>query len=402
MLKTVDLINELKEEYHSILKFWMKNAKDTVGRGFYGEVDINGVPVKNAPRGLVLNTRILWTFSSAYIFTQNREYLDIAHYSYKYLLKYFWDKKYGGLYWSINRKGKVLDSRKQIYGQAFGIYAFTEYYRATQIEESLEYAFKLFNCIELYSLDATNGGYLEAFSREWMPLDDMRLSKKDQNEPKSMNTHLHILEAYTNLYKLSKDFEVKVKLGELIRIFYNHILNKEKNRLQLFFDFKWNVKSSIISFGHDIECSWLLYEAALLCEEKDLVEEVAAISLQMADHVLKEGLASDNSLFNEKDSISGLYDTQRHWWVQAEAMVGFINAWQISDKTIYLETAIKLWKYIKSHVIDHDGGEWFARIDNNGHPILTDAKIDFWKCPYHNTRALKELITRIKDKDFLL
>ncbi len=402
MLKTVDLINELKEEYHSILKFWMKNAIDTVGRGFFGEVDINGVPVKNAPRGLVLNTRILWTFSSAYIFTQNREYLDIAHYSYKYLLKYFWDKKYGGLYWSINRKGKVLDSRKQIYGQAFGIYAFTEYYRATQIEESLEYAFKLFNCIELYSLDATNGGYLEAFSREWMPLDDMRLSKKDQNEPKSMNTHLHILEAYTNLYKLSKDFEVKVKLGELIRIFYNHILNKEKNRLQLFFDFKWNVKSSIISFGHDIECSWLLYEAALLCEEKDLVEEVAAISLQMADHVLKEGLASDNSLFNEKDSISGLYDTQRHWWVQAEAMVGFINAWQISDKTIYLETAIKLWKYIKSHVIDHDGGEWFARIDNNGHPILTDAKIDFWKCPYHNTRALKELITRIKDKDFLL
>ncbi len=402
MLKTVDLINELKEEYHSILKFWMKNAIDSAGWGFYGEVDINGVSVKDAPRGLVLNTRILWTFSSAYIFTQNREYLDIAYYSYKYLLKYFWDKKYGGLYWSVNRKGKVLDSRKQIYGQVFGIYAFTEYYRATQNEDSLEYAFKLFNCIELYSLDTTNGGYLEAFSREWMPLEDMRLSEKDQNEPKSMNTHLHIMEAYTNLYKLSKDFKVKVKLRELIEIFFNHILDKEKCRLQLFFDFKWNVKSSIISFGHDIECSWLLYEAALLCEEKDLVEEVAAISLQMADHVLKEGLASDNSLFNEKDSISGLYDTQRHWWVQAEAMVGFINAWQISDKTIYLEAAIKLWKYIKTYVIDHDGGEWFARIDNNGHPILTDAKIDFWKCPYHNTRALKELITRIKDKDIQL
>ena len=388
------LKKEMGDELARLLDYWIKNSYDIDYGGFLGGRDFYNQMVENAEKGSVLNARILWTFSAAYNFTQNEQYLEPATRAYQYLLDYFWDKENGGLFWSVYHDGSVLSSRKQIYAQGFGIYGLSEYYRATNNKQSLDYAIQLFELIEKYSYDNDNDGYIEALSKNWEKLDDMRLSEKDANEPKSMNTHLHILEPYTNLYRVWKDKRLEEKMKGLIQVFTRYIINSETSNFELFFDYDWKVKSDIISYGHDIEGAWLLAEAAHELGNKELIEEVEKYTIRMVDATIKDGFDKDGSVFYEKES--GHLDEDKHWWPQAEAMVGLTYAWKITGKTQYLEIMSQTWKFIKENIVDTKNGEWFWRVNNKGIANTNDVKLGFWKCPYHNSRALMEVMGLLK------
>ncbi|MDA3853714.1 MAG: AGE family epimerase/isomerase, partial [Bacteroidales bacterium] len=268
-------------------------------------------------------------------------------------------------------------------------------YKATGNKAALDYAIQLYDLIEKYSCDTLNGGYIEALSRDWKPLEDMRLSDKDANEPKSMNTHLHILEPYINLYRVWKSEVLATKIRGLIGIFQEHIINHKTDHFQLFFDYNWNVKSDIVSYGHDIEGAWLLVEAAYELGDANLVKAVERQCVRLVDATIAEGLASDGSIYNEKNGLH--LDDDRHWWPQAEAMVGFVYAWKITGEERYLEKLMKTWNYIFTHIIDKENGEWFWRCDNAGRPNLEDVKLGFWKCPYQKSRAEMEVILIIQN-----
>lgn len=383
----------MKAELQRILSYWIDQTQDKEHGGFVGTRDHYNQLVPGAEKGAVLNARILWTFSAAYNFTQNPGYLKLANRAYHYMVDRFIDPINSGLYWSLNEDGKVANSRKQIYAQGFGIYGFSEYYKATQNKEALQHAIYLFKLIEKHSCDRNYGGYIESLSEDWSPLEDMRLSPKDANEPKSMNTHLHILEPYTNLYRVWPDEQLKKKMGDLTRVFLDHIINKKTSHFQLFFDYDWTVRSGIVSFGHDIEGAWLLAEAAYELDDDKLIDEVEDISLKMVDAVLAEGMANDGSVYYEQENKH--LDTDKHWWPQAEAMVGLIYAWKISGDKNYLETMNKTWHFIQTYLIDNKNGEWFWSVDNNGIPTTNNDKAGFWKCPYHNSRALIEVIKNL-------
>jgi mannobiose 2-epimerase len=318
----------------------------------------------------------------------------MAERAFNYLDEFFVDKKNGGVYWEVDCKGKPVNTRKQAYAQGFAIYGLSEYYRASGDERSLELAQKLFWTVEKYYLDKELGGYIEALSEDWSPLEDMRLSVKDANEPKSMNTHLHIIEPYTNLYRSWKNPILGDSIRKLIRVFLNKIIDNNTAHFNLFFDMDWTVKSTIVSYGHDIEGSWLLSEAAEVLGDEELIKETNAMALRMVNVTRDEGSDADGSIFYEREGKH--LDTDKHWWPQAEAMVGYTDAWKKSGDKSYLISAEKVWDFIDLHIVDHALGEWFWRVDTEGNPYVLDEKIGFWKCPYHNTRALIEVINRIK------
>jgi len=384
-----DSVIEAKD---NLLQFWLENSIDKENGGFYGEADSELVN-KKADKSLILNSRILWSFANAYREDRDPEYLEMAERAYDYLIKNFEDQKFGGFYWLLNYKGEVKQAKKQIYGQAFCIYAFSEYYRAAEKEEALKKAVDIFAQIENKSYDPEYGGYFEAFSRDWSPTADMSLSKKDLNTAKSMNTHLHILEAYTNLYRVWPDPELKQKLEELIKVTINKIVDQKEYHFKLFFDQEWSSKSDIISYGHDIEGSWLIYEAAEVLGEQVLLEITEDIALKMAAAVLKNGTAADGSIYYEFEA--GKLDSDRHWWPQAEAVVGFINAYQLSGEEKFIKAAVKNWNYIIERLVDKENGGWFWLVDEQGKPS-TKPKINAWKSPYHSSRACFESINRIK------
>ena len=384
------------DELTRLLNYWINNSYDLNYGGFLGGRDFYNREIENAEKGAVLNARILWTFSAAYNFSNNYSYLEAAVRAYTYLIDYFWDKENGGLFWSLNHDGSVISSRKQIYAQGFGIYGLSEYYRATKDEQALNYAIQLFELIEKYSFDSEFGGYIEALSDKWEKLDDMRLSDKDANEPKSMNTHLHILEPYTNLYRVWKNNLLKEKIKGLLQVFTHYIINSKTYHFDLFFDYDWKVKSDIESYGHDIEGSWLLAEAAHEIGNEKLIEEVEKYTIRMVNATLKEGMDSDGSVFYEKEA--GYVDDDKHWWPQAEALVGLTYAWKITGKSQYLDIMLKTWQFIKENMVDKENGEWFWRVNNLGLPNTIDVKLGFWKCPYHNSRALMEVIGLLKIK----
>ena len=390
------LKKEMNAELHNILHYWIDHTLDLKHGGFVGARDHFNQLVPRSEKGAVLNARILWTFSAAYNFTSETKYLKMANRSYDYLINHFIDSVHGGVFWSLDENGNVTNPRKQIYAQGFGIYGFSEYYKATQNKEALQQAICLFELIEKHSYDQVHGGYIEALSEDWSPLEDMRLSPKDANEPKSMNTHLHILEPYTNLYRVWKDERFEKKIRELIRVFLDHIINRETGHFQLFFGNDWVVRSNITSFGHDIEGAWLLLEAAVELGDQELIKEVEAISLKMVDTVLAEGMAPDGSVYYELEN--GHLDTDKHWWGQAEALVGLVYAWKISGKRQYLETLNKTWQFIQAKIIDKTNGEWYWSVDEKGNPTTNNDKAGFWKCPYHNSRALIEVVKILSDQ----
>jgi cellobiose epimerase len=395
-----DILNSYKqamldELIKDILPFWMNNTVDNEHGGFYGEVSNDLVVNKEAHKAGVINSRVLWTFSTAYRFFGDEAYLQMADHAYDFLINSFWDKEYSGIYWLVDYKGNAVDDKKQIYNIAFAVYGLTEYYRASGKKESLDKAIELYNCIERYSYDSTNKGYFEALARDWKDLADTRLSAKEINCKKSMNTHLHILEAYTNLFRVWKDDEFRNKFKELIEVTADYIVDNEEYRFKLFFDEKWNSLDNGISYGHDIEGSWLLFEAAEVLGDEALINRVKDISLGMAKKVIENGIDEKNGgLLNEKHS-DGRLDNYKAWWPQAEAMVGFLNAYELNNNEEYLKASFDIWNFTDKYFVDKTNGEWFNEVSLEGKTDEKMKKVDAWKCPYHNGRACFEIATRI-------
>ena len=379
----------------NILPFWLNNMIDRENRGFYGRIDGHGQLHADAEKGAILNARILWTFSAAYRVLKRPEYLAAATRAKDYILEHFYDREFGGIYWSLDCFGRPKDTKKQFYAIGFVIYGLSEYARATGDREALDYAIRLFECIEQHSLDRKDNGYIEACTREWGEIADMRLSDFDANYPKSQNTHLHIIEPYTNLYRVWKDEHLEKALRNLINIFTDKILNPETHHLDLFFDNDWTRGAGHLeSYGHDIECSWLMHEAALVLGDEEVLKKVEPI-VQLVAKASEKGLNADGSMVHEANVDTGHVDDDLHWWVQAEAVVGFFNVYQYFGDEQALEKVTRCWQYIKQNLIDYDNGEWYWSRHADGTLNLDDDKAGFWKCPYHNGRMCLELIERI-------
>ena len=387
----------------NILPFWLK-MQDMENGGYYGQMKGDGTIVKDANKGGILNARILWSFSAAYRVLGNPEYLQAATRAKDYFVEHFIDPIYGGTYWELDYKGNPIDTKKQFYAIGFAIYGLSEYTRATGDREALNLALSLFNVIEEHSLDQVYNGYIEACTREWGTIADMRLSELDANYPKSQNTHLHIIEPYTNLYQCMKELpeapdemrHVECALRNLIDIFCDHILNPQTSHLDLFFENDWTRGAGHLeSYGHDIECSWLMHEAALVLADEEVLRKVEPIVRRVAK-ASEKGLNADGSMTHEANLDTGYVDADRHWWVQAEAVVGFYNIYQYFHDEDAMEKTLACWQYIKENLIDEELGEWFWSCDPEGNINRHDDHAGFWKCPYHNSRMCLELIERIK------
>lgn len=408
----------------NILRFWLEKMIDHENGGFYGRIDANEVLHPEAEKGAILNARILWSFSAAYRVLGNPEYLEAATRAKDYFIEHFIDKEYGGVYWSVDYKGNPLDTKKQFYAIGFAIYGMSEYARATSDREALECALQLFDCIEEYALDREYNGYIEACTREWGKIADMRLSELDANFPKSQNTHLHIIEPYANLYRCLKELQastscdyvpvigsvlpvdvavsmetlirVEAALRNVITIFTDYILNPETHHLDLFFEMDWTRGAGHLeSYGHDIECSWLMHEAALVLGDPQVLEKVEPI-VRMVAKASEKGLRPDGSMIHEANLTTGHVDDDLHWWVQAENVVGWFNLYQHFGDEQALQRAVQCWEYIKTQLIDWEHGEWHWSRHPDGSLNNVDDKAGFWKCPYHNSRMCLEIIERTR------
>lgn len=383
-----------KELEENILGYWMDNMVDREEGGFYGKIDGHNRLHRQAPKGAVMNTRVLWTFSAAYRVLGGEQYREVADRAFAYIREYFIDKANGGVFWELDHRGQAINPKKQVYAQGFALYAFTEYYRATACREAMELSIQLFELIEKCK-DKRFGGYWEAFTEDWQPIADMRLSDKDQNEAKTMNTHLHILEPYSNLLRIWKDDRLLQSQKELIRVFLYKIRSADSGHLQLFFDEKWECRSTILSYGHDIEAAWLLLEAVELVDDPDLRREVEEAVVRIVE-AASEGLMVTGGVAYER---SGEYlDKDRHWWVQAEAVVGFLYAEEIQPNRGYREKAAQVWDYIQQNIIDTENGEWYWSRRDDGTVNNIEDKAGFWKCPYHNSRMCLEMMEHFQLK----
>lgn len=383
-----ELLSELTE---NILPFWMERMPNPHNGGFYGELTADNEVVAGAPQSSVMYGRILWTFSAAYRLLGKEEYRLTAERAMDYLLHHFYDAEHGGIYWSVDSQGNPLDTKKQFYALGFAIYGLSEYNRATGDAKALEYAIELFESIEAHSFDPEFNGYLEAKTRDWHEIGDMRLSDKDENEKKTMNTHLHIIEPYTNLYRVWRNDRLKERIVNLIGIFMDQIYSPDTHHLGLFFDERWNEKSTgTYSYGHDIEASWLLLEAACETGDNTRVEAVKA-SCELIAQAAMEGHLPNASMAYERHSDRSV-DYERHWWVQAEAVVGLFYLYRFHSDENALRQAISTWGYIKQNLVDREHGEWFWSVYADGTINRRDCKAGFWKCPYHNGRMCMEII----------
>lgn len=384
----------------NILPFWRDRVADRQRGGFHGAMDSEGRLMLEADRGVVLNTRILWTFSAAARLV-DPAWREPADWACDYLTAHFVDPAHDGLVWMVSADGRPVSARKQIYAQAFGIYAFAEHHRATGRPQSLELAERLFRLIERHAYDAAHGGYFEARDRDWTTLSDVRLSDKDLNSPKSMNTHLHVLEAYTNLVRVWPDPLLMARLKELVQLMMDRLI--ENGHFILFVDADWKPQSDHISYGHDIEGSWLLVEAARIVGDAALASRARHVAMTMARAVLNGGIDHDGSLFFEADAKGDVVDADKHWWVQAEAVIGFYNAYQLSGDPRFISAARKAWDYVDARLVDRSHGEWRAKLTRTGEPLSTAQDPDAvlvgpWKCPYHNARLCYEMIERLTEQ----
>ncbi|MFC0515019.1 AGE family epimerase/isomerase [Mucilaginibacter angelicae] len=387
--------NELTEELKNILNYWLNHTVDEVNGGFWGKIDNDNQVTPGAAKGSVLNARILWSFSAAYNQNPDEAYLQAAKRAYDYIKAHFVDDEFGGVYWSVGYKGDKLDTKKQVYANAFTIYALSEYYIASKSETVKEEAISLYHLLVDKSYDQDKTGYLEAFTRDWQPLGDLRLSAKDANEKKTMNTHLHVLEAYTNLYRIWPNDGLKQQIETLINNFFDHFIDAEAGHLVLFFDEDWNRRSDTVSYGHDIEATWLLLEAAETIGNHEMITRINGICIAIAEATI-QGLDTDGGLWYEYEPAGDHLIKEKHWWVQAEAMVGFYNTWQVSSNDKYLQLALHNWAFVKDKILDKQNGEWFWGIKADGSIMPGEDKAGLWKCPYHNSRACIEIIKRIK------
>ena len=390
------LRTEMEEELTGrILTFWMEEAPDQRHGGVVGLITGDGERHEDAPKGAILHARFLWAFSAAYRELGDPRYREMADRAAAYFTSHFTDSVHGGVFWMLDALGQPIETRKHVYAQAFAIYALSEHFRSTGNAGSLEAAIALFRLVEAHAYDGEHGGYEEAFTREWTLLGDVRLSEQDANERKSMNVHLHLLEAYTTLHTVWPDAHVRARLEALIALFQDTIIGPTGTHVGCFFTADWKPRSSVISFGHDIETSWLLVEASRAVSRGAFCERARHTALRIASSVLEEGYdASHGGVYNER-AADGHLDTDKEWWQQAEAIVGFLGAYQESGRTEFLDAAWSTWTFVKEYLRDERHGEWHRRVSRMG--VLRPAfeKVSPWKCPYHNTRACLEVLSRV-------
>ena len=382
-------VEEVRENLTSnILPYWLA-LKDPRG-GFYGEVKADGTVLYDAPRGVILNARLIWSFAAAYGALEDDRCLVAAVHARDWFLDHFCDHKYGGVYWSVDASGERLETKKQLYAQGFAIYGLSELYRVTKDDEALKNAINLYKVVETHFADPENGGYIEALSRDFSPLEDMSLSESDINADKTMNSHLHILEAYSNLYQVWPDEGLKEALEKLLDIVGEKVLGPD-GHLQLYFKRDWTVIPGAVSYGHDIETSWLALESAFALRDAAVVNRVRPWARKVAD-AGNEGLLPDGSMRYEK-LPDGHFDDSRQWWVQAETVVGNLWLWKYHADAAAWDRAVTAWGYIREHLVDGLSGEWWWAILPDGSRDLSQPKAGFWKCPYHNTRMCLQVLS---------
>lgn len=383
--------NELTD---NILNYWTKRVYDPKQERFLGYIGPDEQADPDAPLGVVLVSRILWTFSSVYALYPTAIYRKMADEAYRTLTELFWDNGNGGVYWLVKPEGEPSDSSKQFYGQAFALYAFAEYARIFNHAPSRQLAVSLFHLIEGYGFDSQFGGYFEAMTTDWSAKSADYITPKGDRMNKSMNTHLHILEAYTNLYRVSPEDDLKDKIAGLLEIFTTKIINPANHHFHMFFDYDWSVQSTAISYGHDIEGSWLLWEAAEVLGDRHLAESLKPLVIRMAEAVAEQAVDPEGGLYNESDQDH--WDKNFHWWPQSEAVVGFYNAWQLTGNEQFRAKAEKAWSFIRKYQVDQVNGEWFGWITPQ-YTVRPMARVSAWKCPYHNGRMCMEMIRRMKE-----
>ena len=383
----------------NILPFWLKHARNNKD-GFHAFIGEDMAVRDDQPHGALLTSRILWTFAAAYRRYQDPAYLEMARTAYGDLTKNFTDSVDGGIFWSVGADLKPDDTRKQIYGEAFAIYGLAEYFRATGDQAALTQAVAIYQLIEKHARDPVHGGYFDALDRKWRRQSGNLLG----SAPKSQNSHIHILEAYTNLLRVWPDAGLRQRQRELIELHLQRIIDPRTNHLILFMRDDWSRIGDEISYGHDIELSWLLVEAATVLGDEDLLARVKAKAVAMAG-ALAPGLDEDGGMFNE-GTLHGPTNTNKEWWVQAEAVVGFLNAYQLSGDARYFAQVQRTWHFIQTRLVDRQHGDWHNMLRRDGSPILAYpqpngpafpvAKLSVWKCPYHNARACLELVERLE------
>jgi len=388
-------IKELNNELSRLLNFWVNHVFDSEINEMIPGLSMDGQFQPKTHQSLVSISRCLWSFSRVYNYNSNSKCLSIAHQLYESLLEHFYDKKHGGFFWSIESNGTVHDSKKQAYGHGFVLYAFSEYYKTTKLPDVLSKAEYVYKIIIDQFYDEQNRGFWEAKNQDWSNIKDMRLSQKDENYPKSMNTHLHILEPFTNLYRVAPSGELKKQIEKLIDLFCNQIIDSETGHLRLFFSEDWIPSSKTVSFGHEIEASWLIHEAAHIVGNKELLERFRNSTLRLTYNTLRYGFDYEKGgIYNELSQNH--LDTSKDWWAQAEALVGFLDAFIIKSDEVFFDAFEQTWNNIKNDFIDHVNGEWHWRVDENNRVDTSLPKVGFWKNWYHNSRALIESIERLE------
>ena len=377
-------------ECHNIANWWIEHSLDTTFGGFHGEIDFKNGVKPNANKGIILNSRILWFFSQAAKKYNDAHYRQIAERSYQYLLNHFDDALHGGVFWELDYTGKCIDGKKQTYAQSFAIYGLSAYYLLANDQRAIDKALQYFSLIEEHAVDQTHGGYLEAFTENWQNLDDVRLSEKDMNSPKSMNTHIHILEAYTALYRATKNTQVGIALSKLITLIFERILDPKTHHLFLFLNKDWTDLSESFSYGHDIECSWLLWDALNTLDVPLLSKKYRSYVIKMAQVCLAQSIGDLGQVCDHFTFVDQSKHQDSYWWVQAEALVGFLNAYQLTGENEYLLACEKIWQFTQEQHIDHKNGEWHWVAKQEQNPTCLEYKAGFWKGPYHNGRAMME------------
>ncbi len=384
---------EIKSELENhIIPFW-NNLCDYEKGGFYGYMSSDLELDKNAEKGVILHSRILWFYSNCYLTLKREDCLEKAKHCFEFLKKYCVDRDRGGVYWLMNADGSVSDSMKHTYCQAFFIYAMASYYDASKDKEALDLAMSVFETVETNCVDEV--AYLEAQSKEFELVENDALSENGLMADKTMNTVLHLIEAYTELYRVNPDKKVLERLKFQLELTYDKIYDKEGHKLLVFFDREMKVIGDIHSYGHDIEATWLLDRACGIIGDRELTEKISAMNRAIVANIAD--IAFENgSLNNERDKTE--INKIRIWWVQAESVVGFLNGYQRYGEEKYLEMSRSVWNYIKNNIVDkREGGEWFSQIEENGCYTKEKATVDPWKCPYHNGRMCLEVIRRVED-----
>lgn len=383
-----------------LLPWWRDRDGWAARDGFYGWLDDEGRPTlgEDHPWHSVLFSRLLWTFSAAVRVTGDAQWLPVAARAHRLYRSHFQDREHGGALWLVGPDGGVLDGRKQTYGQAFWIYALSEYHLATGDADALADALDIFHLLRRHAHDPAYGGPVEARARDWQATSELSLASGEPNYPKSMNTHLHVLEAYTNLVRCVRDADTEAALREVLLAFLDHVTDP-RGFFHMFLAMDYTPQPGLASYGHDIEGSWLLWEAAEVLGDAALLERAKPLCLALCDHAMRFGIDPDGGIIDEGDYDGNPVHTHKVWWSQAEAAVGQLNAWQLTGEQRYLQGSMKTWDFIEDHIIDHTYGEWFSEVNREGVRVKKVEKAGPWKCPYHNARACMEVARRIDEMD---